>query len=518
MADGDLTVVVEPATTPLTTRPGKQLGELGETFNTMLGKAQGGLEAYNATRDGVADMITRISDTASQVAGASEEMSATTQETGAAIENIARLSSTVAEGASRQIESIESAQAVNREAEALAAEAGRLADQGVALTSQISAISDQTNLLALNAAIEAARAGESGRGFAVVADEVRKLAESSNETVRETEAAFHGLAASITSVSGCIERMSAATGDVIDIAREAGDATADVSAATQQSSAATQQIAASSDDLAQMATSLQGLVACVPRVSRLRRPMCVELLIVGGGRMGEALLGGLLAPGARRSAWSRSPRSAAACSRPPTPVWPSRGRRWPPTGRCWPSSRRRRRSGAGGRRGRRETGPVRRRRDQGGGDRGGARRRVAVVRGMPNTPALIGAGAGAIAAGAHARDEDLAWAEEILGAVGTVVRVPEYSLDAVTGLSGSGPAYVFLVAEAMAEAGVLAGLPRDVAETLAYQTLLGAARLVVEEARRRRRCGRPSPLRAGPRRPVCASSSATGSALRSWRP
>jgi methyl-accepting chemotaxis protein len=227
----------------------------------MLGKAQGGLEAYNATRTSVATMIERISETAGQVAGASQEMSATTQETGAAIENIARLSSGVAEGAGRQVQSIESAQEINREAEALAQQAGRLAESGVALTSQISAISDQTNLLALNAAIEAARAGESGRGFAVVADEVRKLAESSSVTVRETEAAFHGLAESITNVSVCIERMSTATGDVVSIAREAGDATADVSAATQQSSAATQQIAASSDDLAQMASTLQGLVA-----------------------------------------------------------------------------------------------------------------------------------------------------------------------------------------------------------------------------------------------------------------
>jgi methyl-accepting chemotaxis protein len=260
MAQGDLTVAVYPATTPLRTGSNQQLGTLGETFNVMLGKAQGGLEAYNATRESVAHMIEGITETAGHVAGASQQMSATTQETGAAIENIARLSSGVAEGASRQIESIESAQQINREAESLAQEAGRLAESGVALTSQISAISDQTNLLALNAAIEAARAGESGRGFAVVADEVRKLAESSNVTVRETEAAFHGLAESITNVSACIARMSTATGDVITIAREAGDATSDVSAATQQSSAATQEIAASSDDLAQMASSLQSLV------------------------------------------------------------------------------------------------------------------------------------------------------------------------------------------------------------------------------------------------------------------
>jgi len=106
--------------------------------------------------------------------------------------------------------------------------------------------------------------------------------------------------------------------------------------------------------------------------------------------------------------------------------------------------------------------------------------RVRVVRAMPNTPALVGAGAAAICAGSAADEEDLAWAEEVLGGVGVVVRVPEKDLDVVTGLSGSGPAYVFLVAEAMAEAGVLGGLPRDVAETLAFQTLLGSARLLVE--------------------------------------
>jgi pyrroline-5-carboxylate reductase len=103
-----------------------------------------------------------------------------------------------------------------------------------------------------------------------------------------------------------------------------------------------------------------------------------------------------------------------------------------------------------------------------------------VVRAMPNTPALVGAGAAAIAPGATATDDDLAWAESILSAVGTVVRLPEHLLDAVTGLSGSGPAYVFLMAEALIEAGVLVGLPRDVSAALATQTLLGASRLLTE--------------------------------------
>jgi pyrroline-5-carboxylate reductase len=105
---------------------------------------------------------------------------------------------------------------------------------------------------------------------------------------------------------------------------------------------------------------------------------------------------------------------------------------------------------------------------------------VPVVRAMPNTPALVGAGAAAIAGGHTATDDDLAWAESILSAVGTVVRLREHLLDAVTGLSGSGPAYVFLVAEALIDGGVLAGLPRDVSVALANQTLLGAARLLTE--------------------------------------
>lgn len=103
---------------------------------------------------------------------------------------------------------------------------------------------------------------------------------------------------------------------------------------------------------------------------------------------------------------------------------------------------------------------------------------IAVVRAMPNTPAVVRAGAAAIAPGASASDADLDWAASILDAVGVVVRVPEEKLDAVTGLSGSGPAYVFLMAEAMIEAGVLVGLTREVAEVLAVQTILGSAQLL----------------------------------------
>jgi pyrroline-5-carboxylate reductase len=92
----------------------------------------------------------------------------------------------------------------------------------------------------------------------------------------------------------------------------------------------------------------------------------------------------------------------------------------------------------------------------------------------------VGAGAAAIAPGTAAREDDLAWAEGILRSVGTVVRVPERALDAVTGLSGSGPAYLFLVAEALIDAGVLAGLPRDTSEALVRQLFVGTGRLLDE--------------------------------------
>lgn len=103
---------------------------------------------------------------------------------------------------------------------------------------------------------------------------------------------------------------------------------------------------------------------------------------------------------------------------------------------------------------------------------------VAVVRSMPNTPALVGKGAAAISGGPTATADDLRWAASVLEAVGTVAEVPEYQLDAVTGLSGSGPAYLFLVAEALIDAGVSVGLARPVADALVRQLFRGAAELL----------------------------------------
>ena len=106
---------------------------------------------------------------------------------------------------------------------------------------------------------------------------------------------------------------------------------------------------------------------------------------------------------------------------------------------------------------------------------------VAVIRAMPNTPALVGEGASAISGGSAATDDDLAWAETILGGVGLVVRVAEDDLDAVTGLSGSGPAYVFLVAESLIDGGGRApGWTPELATALTTQLLVGSAKLLAE--------------------------------------
>jgi pyrroline-5-carboxylate reductase len=127
-----------------------------------------------------------------------------------------------------------------------------------------------------------------------------------------------------------------------------------------------------------------------------------------------------------------------------------------------------------------------------------------VIRAMPNTPSLIGAGVAGLSGGSAATAADLDWAEGILSSVGTVVRLPERQLDAVTGISGSGPAYVFLVAEAMIEAGVTAGLTREISRQLVVGTLVGSSRLLAETG------DEPAELRAA----VTSPGGTTAAALR----
>ncbi len=103
-----------------------------------------------------------------------------------------------------------------------------------------------------------------------------------------------------------------------------------------------------------------------------------------------------------------------------------------------------------------------------------------VVRVMPNTPALVDEGMAAIPAGSHCDEEHLAIAEELLGSTGRVMRVPEKQMDAVTAISGSGPAYLFFVVEAMIEAGVHLGLPRATSTELVVQTVVGSAKMLRE--------------------------------------
>jgi len=105
---------------------------------------------------------------------------------------------------------------------------------------------------------------------------------------------------------------------------------------------------------------------------------------------------------------------------------------------------------------------------------------IAVVRAMPNTPSALGAGAAVLCRGRFVKDDQMALAERLFATVGRTVLVDEKHMDAVTGLSGSGPAYLYIIIEALAEAGVKVGLPRDIATQLAAQTAYGAAKMVLE--------------------------------------
>ena len=329
MAAGDLTYAVEPTTTPIPDPGADELGRLAATFNDMLERAQRGLDAYNETRERLAEMVREISSGSAGVSAASQEMSATSEETGRAVLEIATAINEVASGATRQVQTVDRARTAAEQTASAATEAHSVAGEGVAAAKQasdamnlvressgqvsdaigalaakseqiggivetITGISDQTNLLALNAAIEAARAGEQGRGFAVVAEEVRKLAEESQQaaaTISRLIAEIQAETARTVDVVADGARRSQDSPAVVDQARDAflqigqtvsdiagrvqqiADASGDIAAVAEQSSATTEQVSASTEQTSasteQIAASAQELAGTAEALQQL---------------------------------------------------------------------------------------------------------------------------------------------------------------------------------------------------------------------------------------------------------
>jgi methyl-accepting chemotaxis protein len=300
---GDLTVDAVAVTTSIEACNGYAIGSLGETFNSMLAKTQGGLGLYNETRAELATMIQQISTTSSSVSDASQRVALTSDETGNAIGEIARAVGDVASGAERQVQMVDAAKRSTEETATSAGEARAAAEQGVAsaqeaadaiaavressaelveamaslsgrsekiggIVDTITGIADQTNLLALNAAIEAARAGEQGRGFAVVAEEVRKLAEESQSAAKTIAGLIKEIQGETAHVVGIVEDGAKRTDESARVVVHARDAfirigenvndmtsrieqiltaTSEVAAVAEQASAATEQVSASTE-------------------------------------------------------------------------------------------------------------------------------------------------------------------------------------------------------------------------------------------------------------------------------
>jgi methyl-accepting chemotaxis protein len=304
LRNGDLTVDAHPVTTSIQGTDGYAIGSLGETFNSMLLKAQGGLGLYNETRAELATMIQQISTTSSSVSDASQRVALTSDETGNAIGEIARAVGDVASGAERQVQMVDAAKRSTEETATSAGEARIAAEQGVAsaqeatdaiaavressgalveamaslsgrsekiggIVDTITGIADQTNLLALNAAIEAARAGEQGRGFAVVAEEVRKLAEESQSAAKTIAGLIKEIQGETAHVVEIVEDGAKRTDESARVVIHARDAfvkigenvsdmtsrieqiltaTSEVAAVAEQASAATQEVSASTEE------------------------------------------------------------------------------------------------------------------------------------------------------------------------------------------------------------------------------------------------------------------------------
>ena len=296
VAEGDLTHAVTPVTTPIEVKSRDEIGQLSNTFNGLLDKAQASVVSYNEMRGQVSAALGEVSSSAGTVSSASQQMAATSKETGRAVDDIAHAVTEVAEGAEQQVRMVETARASVEEAARAAEASARSAEssaeaagearavaaagataaaeatgamrevsasqQGVTeairglsqrteriggIVDTITGIAEQTNLLALNAAIEAARAGEQGRGFAVVAEEVRKLAEGSQTAAGE--------------IAGLIGQIQKETAEVVGAVEEGARRTEDGVATVERTREAFEAIGASIEDMSTRAGDIASAVA-----------------------------------------------------------------------------------------------------------------------------------------------------------------------------------------------------------------------------------------------------------------